>query len=145
MSGFLALRGEIKITEFYKTQEKIMNEALKKLPIYESESLLYKIENLTQEQINKMYKKGEEITNNHFTSSSYNDFAIGKAMERRPHTILVRIEGNSGRLIEGLSTFNKEKEVLFKSKTKFYVDDIRMSTSPEDYITPIKTIILKEK
>ncbi|KMQ70036.1 ADP-ribosyltransferase [Chryseobacterium sp. FH2] len=133
------------MTEFYKTQEKIMNEALKKLPIYESESLLYKIENLTQEQINKMYKKGEEITNNHFTSSSYNDFAIGKAMERRPHTILVRIEGNSGRLIEGLSTFNKEKEVLFKSKTKFYVDDIRMSTSPEDYITPIKTIILKEK
>ncbi|OPC01948.1 ADP-ribosyltransferase [Elizabethkingia meningoseptica] len=133
------------MTEFYSTQEKLMNEALEKLPVYESESLLYRIENLTNTQIEEYYTVGKEIENKHFTSSSYDDFAIGKAMERRAYTILIRIESKNGRLIEGLSTFNQEKEVLFKSKTKFYVDDIRMSTSPEDYATPIKTIILKEK
>ncbi len=140
-----ALRGEIKMTGFYSVQEKLMNEALEKLPVYKSESLLYRIENISEEEINRIYKVGKEITNKHFTSSSYDDFAIGKAMERRPYTILIRIESKNGRMIESLSTFNQEKEVLFKSKTKFYVDDIRMSTSPEDYITSIKTIILKEK
>ena len=87
-----ALRGEIKMTGFYSTQEKLMNEALEKLPVYESESLLYRIENLTDVQINEYYKVGKEITNKHFTSSSYDLFSIGEAMRKRKFTVLIRIE-----------------------------------------------------
>ncbi len=139
-----ALRGEIKMTDEFLAQESLMNKALDKLPNYNSSSLLYRIEYLTPMQIENLYKKGNIITNKHFTSSSYSANAIGKAMEKRAYTVLIRIESNSGKLLEDISTFKIENEVLFKSNTKFFVEDIRMSTSPEDFVTPIKTIILKE-
>jgi hypothetical protein len=140
-----ALRGEIPMSDFYLAQEKLMNQALDKLPKYDStSSLLYRIENLSDNQIKLIYKKGEIITNKHFTSATYDPEAIAEAMRYRKYTVLVRIEGKNGKLIENLSTFNKEKEVIFMSKTRFEVVDIRLSTSPEDYLTPIKTIILKE-
>lgn len=139
-----ALRREIEMTDEFLAQEQLMNQALDKLPNYKTDALLYRIENLTPEQIEKHYVKGETITNMHFTSSTYDMNAIGKAMERRPYTMLIRIEAKNGKLIENISTFEKEKEILFKSNTSFLIDDIRMSTSPEDYMTPIKTIILKE-
>lgn len=49
----------------------------------------------------------------------------------------------NGSLTENISTF--EKEILFRLNTPFLICDIRMSTSPDDYMTPIKTIILKER
>jgi hypothetical protein len=139
-----ALRGEIKMTDKYLAQEQLMNQALDKLPNYKTDTLLYRIKNLTPDQIEKYYVKGNTITNKHFTSSTYDMNAIGKAMERRPHTVLIRIESKNGKLIENISTFEKEKEILFKSNIEFYVDDIRMSTSPENFVTTIKTVILKE-
>ncbi|KMQ70037.1 ADP-ribosyltransferase [Chryseobacterium sp. FH2] len=139
-----ALRGEIKITEFYKTQEKMMNEALEKLPIYESENLLYRIENLTDAQINEYYKVGKDIENKHFTSTSYSADAIAESMKKRPYSVLIRIESKNGRLIESLSIKREEKEIIFSSKTKFYVKEITNTNNPLDY-SEIKTIKLIEK
>ncbi|WP_260262901.1 ADP-ribosyltransferase [Elizabethkingia occulta] len=141
-----ALRGEIKMTGFYSTQEKLMNEALEKLPVYESESLLYRIENLTDVQINEYYKVGKEITNKHFTSSSYDLFSIGEAMRKRKFTVLIRIESKNGKLIEAISTLKDEAEVIFKSNTTFYVDKFTENINPLDpFGSKIKTIIIKEK
>ncbi|MBB4807300.1 hypothetical protein HNP38_002604 [Chryseobacterium defluvii] len=140
-----ALRGEIAMTEEFKTQKELMNKALDKLPKYQSESLLYRIENLTPKQIDEYYTIGKTIENKHFTSSTYDMDAIGVAMRNRAYTVLIRIKGKNGRVIEDLSTLKSEKEVLFKSNTKFEVKDIRESTSPEDFISKIKTIELIEK
>nr|WP_159780339.1 ADP-ribosyltransferase [Flavobacterium sp. 9AF] len=139
-----SLRGEIEMTKEFRVQERLMNKALDKLPNYESSSLLYRIEYLSESQIEKYYKINEIVTNKHFTSSSYDPDAIGKAMRKRAYTVLIRIESKNGKLIEPISTLQIEKEVVFKSKTTFFVKDIKITTSPEDYVTPIKTIILKE-
>ena len=140
-----ALRGEIPMTTEFKIQKELMNKGLDKLPKYQSESLLYRIENLTPQQIDEYYKIGKTIENKHFTSSTYDMDAIGIAMRNRAYTVLIRIKGKNGKVIEDLSTLKSEKEVLFKSNTKFEVKDIRESTSPEDFISKIKTIELIEK
>ncbi|WP_053073321.1 ADP-ribosyltransferase [Chryseobacterium sp. FH2] len=100
---------------------------------------------LLQNKIDEYYKIGKTIENKHFTSSSYDAFAIGEAMRERPYSILIRIEGKSGRLIEDLSTLKSEKEVLFKSNSKFYVKEIKTTSNPADWSSSIKTIILIEK
>ncbi|KMQ67980.1 ADP-ribosyltransferase [Chryseobacterium sp. FH2] len=139
-----ALRGEIAMTEEFKMQKELMNKALDKLPKYHSESLLYRIENLTTKQIDEYYKIGKTIENKHFTSSTYDMDAIAKAMRERPYTVLVQIKGKNGRLIEELSTLSPEKEILFKSNCKFYVEKISKTTNP-DTLGPILTIKLSEK
>lgn len=133
------------MTDEFLAKEQLMNQSLDKLPSYKTEALLFRIENLTDEQIKNYYKVGEEVTNKHFTSSSYNIDAIGKAMERSQYTVLIRIESKNGKLTQNVSTIMNEREILFKSNTKFFVNNIRMTNSPEDFITPINTIILKTR
>ncbi|WP_299332887.1 ADP-ribosyltransferase [uncultured Psychroserpens sp.] len=140
-----ALRGEIPITDFFRAQENLMNQALDKLPNYKTNDLLFRIENLTESQINTIYKKNEVITNKHFTSSSYDIDAIAEAMRERPYTIMVLIkDSKTGKKIEALSTLKKEKEIIFKSNTEFIVERVSIGTNP-DTLEPIKTVILKEK
>jgi len=141
-----SLRGEIKMTDEFLAQEQLMNNALDKLPNYKSDGLLYRIENLTEKQIDEYYKISNEITNKHFTSSTYDMFSIGEAMKKRAFTILIRIETKTGKLIEPLSTLKEESEVLFKSNTSFYVNRFTENVNPSDPFGPkIKTIIIKEK
>ncbi len=142
-----ALRGEIEMLEEFAAQERIMNKALDKLPISsynQPDKYLYRIENLTEAQISEYYQVGKTIKNKHFTSATYDLDAIAEAMRHRPYTILIHIYGKNGRLIEELSTLKKEKEILFKSKTKFYVQKISKTTNP-DNLDPILTIKLIEK
>ncbi|WP_299883580.1 ADP-ribosyltransferase [uncultured Lacinutrix sp.] len=139
-----ALRGEINITDFFKAQKKLMNSALDKLPNYKSKGVLYRIENLTEDQINNIYKKGEVIKNKHFTSSTYDIDSIAEAMRNRPYTVMILIkDSKSGKLIENLSTLKIEKEVLFRSDIEFIVEKISIGTNPET-LGAIKTIILKQ-
>ena len=109
--------------------------------------MLYRIENLSEEQITKIYKVGNTIENKHFTSTSYSADAIAEAMriENRAYTVLLRIESKNGKLIENISTLREEKEILFRAKTKFYVKEIKETLNPLDYSSKIKTIILIEK
>ena len=140
-----ALRGEIPITDFYLSQKNLMNQALKKLPTSNhNNSLLYRIEDLSEDKISELYVQGSIIKTKGFTSATYSEDAVIEAMRNRPYTILIRIEGKDGKLIEGLSTLPSEKEILFKSETIFKVEKVGFSPNPEDYMIPIKTIWLKE-
>ena len=140
-----ALRGEIPITDFYLSQKNLMNQALKKLPTSNhNNSLLYRIEDLSEDKISKLYVQGSLIKTKGFTSATYSEDAIIEAMRNRPYTVLIRIEGREGKLIEELSTLPSEKEILFKSETIFKVEKVGFSPNPEDYMIPIKTIWLKE-
>ena len=133
------------MTEFYASQEKLMNEALDKLPISNhNKELLYRIENLTENKISELYVEGSTIKTKGFTSATYSEKAVIDAMRVRPYTVLIRIEGKNGRLLEEISTLPLEKEILFKSETIFRVEKVGFSPNPEDYMTPIKTIWLKE-
>ena len=110
-----------------------MNQALDKLPNYKTDALLYRIEDFTDEQIKNYYKIGEEITNKHFTSTCYDQFAIGEAMKKRPYTVLIRIESKNGKMIELISILKEENEILFKSNTEFHVKNIKMTSNPSDW------------
>ena len=140
-----ALRGEIPMTDFYISQKKLMNQALKKLPTSNhNNSLLYRIEDLSEDKISELYVQGSIIKTKGFTSATYSEDAVIEAMRNRSYTVLIRIEGKDGKLIEGLSTLPSEKEILFKSETIFKVEKVGFSPNPEDYMVPIKTIWLKE-
>ena len=133
------------MTDEFLAQEQLMNQALDKLPNYKTDALLYRIENLSDAQIEEYYKVGKEVTNKHFTSSTYSEKAIERAIEFRSANLLIRIESKSGKLIENLSTLKKEKEILFKSNTEFYVKEIGFEPNPYEPWIPIKRIILIEK
>jgi hypothetical protein len=66
-------------------------------------------------------------------------------MRNRPYTVLIRIEGKNGKLIEDLSTLTLENEILFKTGTQFEVLKVGQSANPaDDYMSLIKTIWMKE-
>ncbi|WP_294217138.1 ADP-ribosyltransferase [uncultured Chryseobacterium sp.] len=140
-----ALRGEIAMTEEFKMQKELMNKALNKLPKYQSDELLYRIETLSEEQITKIYKVGSTIENKQFTSATYSEAAVERGIEFRGANLLIRIQGKNGKLIEDLSTLKIEKEVLFKSNTKFLVKEIGFAPNPFEPWVPIKRVILVEK
>jgi hypothetical protein len=140
-----ALRGEITMTEEFKMQKELMNKALNKLPKYQSDELLYRIETLSVEQITKIYKVGSTIENKQFTSATYSEVAVERGIEFRGANLLIRIQGKNGKLIEDLSTLKIEKEVLFKSNTKFIVKEIGFAPNPFEPWVPIKRVILIEK
>ncbi|SPE77504.1 ADP-ribosyltransferase exoenzyme [Flavobacterium columnare] len=142
-----ALRGEIPMTDFYNAQKSLMEQALSKMPnsIFNgSKNLLYRIENLTDVQISSIYIEGSIINTKAFTSATYSENAIIDAIRNRSYTVLIRIEGKNGKLIEELSTLPAEKEILFKTGSIFEVNKVGFSPNPDDYMTPIKTIWLKE-
>ncbi|MGV7106005.1 ADP-ribosyltransferase [Flavobacterium sp. U410] len=125
-----------------------MNQALNRLPNYETNTLLYRIENLTDAQIKEYYKVGEEVTNKHFTSSTYNYEALRDAVLNRPFTLIIRIKSKNGKLIENISTLKKEKEVLFKSNSIFILEKIGNTINPIDpdnFMNYVKEITLIEK
>lgn len=139
------MRGEIPMTQEFKIQAELMNKAFEKLPKYQSNEMLYRIENLTEQQIKEYYKIGKTITNKHFTSSTYDYNALRDAVLNRQFTVIIRIKSKNGRLIEDLSTLKKEKEVLFKSNSKFTVEKIGNTQNPNDWMRLVKEIILIEK
>jgi hypothetical protein len=134
------------MTEEFAALERILNKALDKLPVSihnNAVKLLYRIENLTDAQISEYYLVGNTITNKHFTSATYDLDAIARVMREREYIVLIHIYGKNGRLIEEISTLMSEKEILFKSQTKFFVQKISKTTNP-DTLDPILTIKLIE-
>lgn len=50
------------MTDFYKSQEKLINEALKKLPNHNNQTLLWRgLKNINLDDIKKLYKEGDVI------------------------------------------------------------------------------------
>lgn len=85
------------------------------------------------------------MENKQFTSATYSEVAVERGIEFRDANLLIRIQGKNGKLIEYLSTLKVEKEVLFKSNTKFIVKEIGFAPNPFEPWKPIKRVILVEK
>lgn len=132
------------MTDEFLAQEQLMNQALDKLPNYKSDDLLYRIENLTDSQINNYYKVGDEITNKHFTSSTYDYNSLRDAILKRPFTTIIRIKNKNGKLVQKISTLEEEKEILFKSNSIFKVEKIGNTQDPNDWMKLVREIILTE-
>lgn len=99
------------MTDFYISQKKLMNQALKKLPTSNhNNSLLYRIEDLSENKISELYVQGSIIKTKGFTSATYSEDAVIEAMRNRPYTVLIRIEGKDGKLIEGLQHYHLKKK-----------------------------------
>jgi hypothetical protein len=143
-----ALRGEIPMTQEFISQERLLNQALDKLPIsvYNGEhTLLYRIEDLSNELISSIYTEGQVVELKSFISATYSRDAIKQAMLSRPHSYLIRIQGKNGKLIEEISTLSSEREILFKSNSKFRVKKVDVITHPlvEDGVVQDANEIIK--
>ena len=132
-----------------EAQTKLINQALDKLPnsAYNGEgNVLYRAVSFTDEEVANIFKKGGTFTENGFASTTYSQAAISKYIRDVPKNVLLRIEGKTGKLIEDISLKPQEKEVLFKSGTKFEVVDVGPGQDPSNPFDPngITTIWLKE-
>lgn len=133
-----ALRGEITITEEYKAYKELLNNALNKLP-QTSSSTFFRLEKLSLELLKKEYAIGKTIEKKGFTSSTYDYMAAEEMMfDDTGFNVLIKITGKNGKSIEATSKIPAEREVLFKSNTKFIVEEIKPIPSP---INPSENII----
>jgi hypothetical protein len=94
----------------------LLDGALDKLPKYEGE--VHRGTNLTALAL-RAYKPGAVVTEQPFTSTSTDMRRAFKG------NVLFTIRSKSGRLIEKLSLHEHEREVLFKSGTRFIVKDVQ--------------------
>ncbi|WP_288435860.1 ADP-ribosyltransferase domain-containing protein [uncultured Chryseobacterium sp.] len=125
-----ALRGEIVITEEYKAFKELLNNALKKLP-KTSSSTFYRLEKMSPEMLSKEYAIGKTIEKKGFTSSTYDYMAVEEMMvDDVGYNVFIKISGKNGKNIEAASLLPAEREVLFRSNTKFIVDDIEKIKNP---------------
>ncbi|MGI9650496.1 ADP-ribosyltransferase domain-containing protein [Chryseobacterium sp. RLHN22] len=125
-----ALRGETAITEEYKVFKELLNNALKKLPKTNS-STFYRLEKMSPEMLNKEYVTGKTIEKKGFTSSTYDYMTAEEMMfDDAGFNVLIKITGKNGKNIEEASFLPAEKEILFKSNTKFIVEDIEKIKNP---------------
>ncbi|WP_326984285.1 ADP-ribosyltransferase domain-containing protein [Chryseobacterium sp. MYb264] len=140
-----ALRGEITITEEYKVFKELLNNALKKLP-KTSSSTFYRLEKMSPELLKKEYAIGKTVEKKGFTSSTYDYMSAEEMMvDDVGFNVFIKITGKNGKNIEATSKIPAEREVLFKSNTKFFVESINevpKSSNPE---IKIYQIVLIEK
>ncbi|SIS55108.1 NAD:arginine ADP-ribosyltransferase [Chryseobacterium piscicola] len=140
-----ALRGEIAITEEYKVYKELLNNALNKLP-KTSSSTFYRLEKWSPESLKKEYITGKTVEKKAFTSSTYDYMAAEEMMfDDASYNVLIKIIGKNGKNIEEASLLPAEKEVLFKSNTKFLVGEIKPIPSPVNPNENIMFINLIEK
>ncbi|KFF09431.1 hypothetical protein IX38_02765 [Chryseobacterium luteum] len=133
-----AIRGEITMTEEYKVYKELLNNALKKLP-KTSSSTFYRLEKMSPEMVSKEYAIGKTIEKKGFTSSTYDYMSAEEMMfDDAGFNILIKITGKNGKNIEATSKIPAEKEILFKSNTKFIVEEMKPMPSP---ISPSENIM----
>lgn len=108
--------GRIPPDDFFERYIKVMNGGMEKLPTYQGE--VYRGADLPPEAINK-YKKaletGKPITENYYLSTSRLE---EKAFDKNTSYI---IQSKTGKMVEDISYFQSEREVLFREGTKFKI------------------------
>ena len=124
---------------FYLNFEKHLNDSLDKLPSFGGFS--YRGEMMSKSELvlyQSALDNGNDLTMLCFYScSSENsiaqDFANNRASRKADHNVIFNIIGFSGKNVESLSQHPEEREILFKSKTRFLVEDIRMPKYKKSY------------
>ncbi len=143
-----ALRGEIPMTDKFRTQQRLMDNGLEKLPNYGNQGVLWRgLKNVNLEVVQATYVKGTTVTERAFISTAYDLDDFIASSRQRDFEYIFKIEGNNGKLIEPLSTFPEEAEVLFKSNTRFEVLEAKFDIHPDTGfgVKSAWTVTLKEK
>ncbi len=146
-----ALRGlkGVKLTRELKAMQKILDNALEKLPISKyNKKVLQRSAYFTEKQIKKQFKVGKEWIDKGFMSTTHSEKALYRWLKKKPeHNVIFKVFGKNGKLIENAAYDITEHEVLFKSGTKFVVEKISKMRHPlpQKNGEKIIEIILKEK
>ncbi|HEX8574725.1 MAG TPA: ADP-ribosyltransferase [Flavobacterium sp.] len=144
-----ALRGinSIKLDKELKAMQRILDEALEKLPISKyNKQLLQRSAFFTEEEISKLFKVGKDFVEKGFMSTTHSQEALERWLISNPsHNVIFKVIGKNGKLIEEASMLPFENEVLFRSETKFIVQNIKKIDHPINRSKLITEIILKEK
>lgn len=139
--------GGVKLTQEFKATQKVLDNALDKLPVsgYNNE-ILHRSAYFTEKEISKLFKKGKDFTDNGYFSTTHSEAALHKWMTSNPtDNVLFKVQGKNGKLIEASSNISDEAEVLFKSGTEFVVDGMKSIPNPVDRTKKVLEITLKEK
>ena len=142
-----ALRGVVKLDRELKAVQKVLDNALEKLPNFKQGSeALQRSVYFTEKEINKMFKVGKDFTEKGFMSTTHNESVLSQwLMDNPTHNVIYKVFGKNCKLIEKASML-PENEVLFKSGTTFTVESVNMGARhPLDQSKKIVEIILKEK
>jgi ADP-ribosyltransferase exoenzyme len=123
--GYLDLNEKLRISEGknISTFGVLLDECLSKLPDYQS--VVYRGDGLTDSELERYYlafKNDQPLKEYFFASSSKSRL---KAYEwcREKNRVLFEIFSLHGKVIEDVSKYSAEKEVLFKYNSDFEVDD----------------------
>ena len=138
----------IRLTREYKAMQKVLDDAMEKLPVFEQGTdPLLRSAKFTEKEIRKMFKVGKDFTDAGFFSTTHSEEALMDWMANNPaDNVLFKVMGKNGKLIEKASNLPLESEVLFKSGTTFTVESVNMGARhPLDQSKKIVEIILKEK
>jgi len=143
-----ALRGlGEELTKEYKAMQKVLDEALSKLPISEyNKGTLLRSARFSEAEINKLFRKGKTFIDKGFFSSTYSEEVLIQWMKTQTEdNVIFRIYGKNGKLIEQASLLPNEMEVLFKSGTEFVVENVGRVKHPVKRGETIFEIILRER
>jgi hypothetical protein len=143
-----ALRGfgGIKLNRELKAMQKVLDDALSKLPISRfNKQVLQRSVYFTEEEIKRLFRVGHDFVEKGFFSTTYSTKALHAWLRANPaDNVIFKLTGKNGKLIEE-AAFLSEAEVLFKSGTKFVVKSVKEIQHPLDRTKKIIEIILLEK
>lgn len=136
----------IRLTTEFKAMQKVLDDALNKLPNFRQEGFLLRSTYFTEQEISKLFKVGKDFVDKGYFSTTYSEAALLRWMKLNPKdNTLIKVYGKNGKLIQKSSASEHEAEVLFKSVTKFVVESIKKTDHPLDRRKLITEITLKEK
>ena len=144
-----ALRGigVVKMTKELEAMQKVLDNALEKLPpsIY-NDQILQKSVYFTEQEIKSLFKVGKDFVEKGFMSTTYSEKALLDWMTTKTtDNVIFKVIGKNGKLIEDASLLPHEAEILFKSNTTFVVESVSKIDHPIDKSKLVTEIILKEK
>lgn len=137
---------EGKMTVEFKAMQKVLDNALEKLPVFnQGNKPLLRSAKFSEELIKKLFKQGKDFTDAGFFSTTYSENALLRWMKNNPtDNVLFKVYGKNGKLIEKSSDVIPEAEVLFKSNTTFFVENVEKYYNRK-LMREVTEIILKEK
>jgi hypothetical protein len=134
------------MTDEFVAMQKVLDNALEKLPIsIHNKNVLLRSAYFSERDIKKLFKVGKDFIDEGFFSTTYSEKALLKWMKSKPSdNVLFKVYGKNGKLIEASSNIPEEAEILFKSRTGFFVEGIEKYFDKK-LMREVTEIILKEK
>jgi NAD:arginine ADP-ribosyltransferase/Hemolysin coregulated protein Hcp (TssD) len=115
----LALRGQLPTNKFFVAQEKILNQALSKLPKHTGS--VVRGTGSTEIPIFDKISVGEVVEYKNFVSTSLDEAIADDFMYRKQGEYVLRVNSKKGVCITEMSLAPAEDEILFSSKSRFKV------------------------